>query len=67
MATFEKDKFTALKSTVHVGTGTSEALHQVLLIHDQNTSHIVQSQFLSVGDNTGSSAYDNEIGLGTFV
>ena len=67
VATFEKDKFTALKSTVHVGTGTSEALHQVLLIHDQNTSHIVQSQFLSVGDNTGTSATDNAIGLGTFV
>jgi len=67
VATFDKELFTAFKSTVHVGTGTSEALHQVLLIHDENTSNIVQSQFLSVGDNTGSSAYDNAIGLGTFV
>ena len=67
VATFDKESFTAFKSTVHVGTGTSEALHQVLLIQNENTSNIVQSQFLSVGNNTGSSAYDNAIGLGTFV
>tara|TARA_Y100001972_G_scaffold3524_1_gene3961 strand:- start:1592 stop:14002 length:12411 start_codon:yes stop_codon:yes gene_type:complete len=67
VGSFEKDTFTVLKSTVHVGTGSSEALHQVLLLHNQDKSYISQSQFLSVGQNTGSSAYDDAIGLGTFV
>jgi len=53
IATLSKDLFLGLKATAHVATATSEALHQVFLIHDNTDIIINQSEFLSVGSTSG--------------
>ena len=57
IATLNKSLFSGLKATVHVGTATSEALHQVYVIHKDTEIFTNQSEFLSIG---------STIGIGTF-
>jgi len=57
IATLNKNLFSGLKATVHVGTATSEALHQVYVIHKDSEIFTNQSEFLSIG---------STIGIGTF-
>ncbi len=55
--------FDSVKSIVEVSVGSSKALHQISIIHDNTSVYVQPAQFLSV---SGTSIYDDGVGLGTF-
>ena len=58
-----KNFFNATKSLVEVSIGSTKAVHQVMMIQDDNDVYVQQSALLSV---SGISTFDTAIGIGTF-
>ena len=61
-----KDKFIALKSTAHVATATSEALHQVYVTHNGTEIFTSSSEYLSIVNGLGENDANPPLGIGTF-
>ena len=58
---FNKDKFSSLKSTIKVGIGSTSALHQVSLVSDSSNTYTSQQPFLSIGSTLGIGTFGGEI------
>ena len=55
-----KSNFNAIKSLVEVSVGSTSALHQVMMIHDNNDIYVQQSPFLSIGSTSGIGTFGGE-------
>ena len=55
-----KSNFNAIKSLVEVSVGSTNALHQVMMIHDNNDIYVQQSPFLSIGSTSGIGTFGGE-------
>jgi len=65
--TFNKNLFNASKSVIQISEGYKKALHQVMIIYNENDVYIQQLPFLTVsGENEYISEFDGSSGLGTF-
>ena len=51
----------SLKSVVRVSYGSTSALHQVLVTHNEKDSYSVQYPFLSIGSTTGIGTFGSEL------
>ena len=58
---FDKNKFTSLKSAIRVSIGQSSAFHQVMLVSDTNNTYTIQYPFLSIGSTLGIGTFGGEI------
>ena len=56
-----KSNFNAVKSLVEVSVGSTSALHQVMMIHDNNDIYVQQSPFLSIGSTSGIGTFGGHI------
>jgi len=63
LVSLDKNKFNSAKSLVEVSIGSTKAIHQVMIIHDDFDAYIQQSALLSV---SGISTFDGALGIGTF-
>ncbi len=66
IASLDKNKFIALKSTAHVATATSEALHQIYVTHNGTEIFTSPSEYLSIVNGIGENSADPPLGIGTF-
>jgi hypothetical protein len=57
VVSLNKNDFNSVKSLVKVGSGSTSALHQIILVQDTNNIYVQQSPYISIG---------NESGIGTF-
>ena len=55
-----KSNFNAIKSLVEVSVGSTSALHQVMVIHDNNDIYVQQSPFISIGSTSGIGTFGGE-------
>ena len=55
-----KSNFNAIKSLVDVSVGSTNALHQIMMIHDNNNIYVQQSPFLSIGSTSGIGTFGGE-------
>ena len=55
--TLDKNNFDSIKSLVEVSVGSTKAIHQILVINDNNNIYTQQAPFISVG---------STLGIGTF-
>ena len=62
-----KTDFTAVKSLVKVSAGSTNALHQIMLVQDANNFYIQQGAFLSVGSTTGIGTFGGEYSGNNFI
>lgn len=53
LISLDSNRISSLKSTVKVGYGKTNALHQVLLVHDGTNVYTTQYPFISVGSTSG--------------
>ena len=61
IATFLENKISTLKGFVRVSSGSTSALHQVLVAHDSTDSHSVQYPFLSIGSTSGIGTFSSTL------
>ena len=66
IASLDKNKFIALKSTAHVATATSEALHQVYVVHNGTEVFTGTSEYMSIVNGIGENSANPPLGIGTF-
>ena len=59
--TLSKDDVTTVKSVAKVGYGNTSALHQILIIHDDTDSYVVQYPFMTNGSETGIGTFGSSI------
>ena len=50
-----------MKGFVRVSSGSTSALHQVLVAHDSTDSHTVQYPFLSIGSTSGIGTFSSTL------
>lgn len=62
-----KSNFNAVKSLVKVSSGSISALHQIMLVQDENNIYVQQSPFLSVGSTTGIGTFGGEYSGSNFI
>ena len=58
--TLNKNNFDSVKSLVEVSIGSTRAIHQILLIHDNNNIYTQQAPFISVGSTLGIGTFGGE-------
>jgi hypothetical protein len=58
--TLNKNDFDSIKSLVEVSIGSTRAIHQILLIHDNNNIYTQQGPFISVGSTLGIGTFGGE-------
>ena len=61
IATFLENRISTLKGFVRVSSGSTSALHQVLVAHDSTDSHSVQYPFLSIGSTSGIGTFSSTL------
>ena len=61
IASFTENHISSLKGFVRVSSGSTSALHQVLVAHDSTDSHITQYPFLSIGSTSGIGTFSSTI------
>jgi hypothetical protein len=61
IVSFDKTKFSSLKSVIRVGLGQTSALHQVMMICDGSSTQTIQYPFLSIGSTSGIGTFGGEI------
>jgi len=61
IATFLENEISTLKGFVRVSSGSTSALHQVLVAHDSTDSHTVQYPFLSIGSTSGIGTFSSTL------
>jgi hypothetical protein len=63
----DKSNFNAVKSLVEVSVGSTNALHQIMLVQDQTNIYVQQSPFLSVGSTNGIGTFGGEYSGSNFI
>jgi hypothetical protein len=58
---FDKTRFSSVKSLLRIGIGSTSSLHQVMMICDSNNTQILQYPFISIGSTTGIGTFGGEI------
>ena len=61
IATFLENEISTLKGFVRVSSGSTSALHQVLVSHDSTDSHSVQYPFISIGSTSGIGTFSSTL------
>ena len=61
IASFTENEISSLKGFVRVSSGSTSALHQVLVAHDSTDAHTVQYPFLSIGSTSGIGTFSSTI------
>ena len=61
IATFLEGQISTLKGFVRVSSGSTSSLHQVLVAHNSNDSHITQYPFLSIGSTSGIGTFSSTL------
>jgi len=61
IATFLENQISTLKGFVRVSSGSTSALHQVLVAHDSTDSHTIQYPFLSIGSTSGIGTFSSTL------
>jgi len=61
IATFLANQVSSLKGFVRVSSGSTSALHQVLVAHDSTDAHSVQYPFLSIGSTSGIGTFSSTL------
>jgi hypothetical protein len=61
IATFLENEISTLKGFVRVSSGSTSALHQVLVAHDSTDSHSVQYPFISIGSTSGIGTFSSTL------
>jgi hypothetical protein len=63
----DKSNFNAVKSLVEVSVGSTSALHQIMLVQDENNIYVQQLPFLSVGSTNGIGTFGGEYSGSNFI
>jgi hypothetical protein len=63
----DKSDFNAVKSLVEVSFGSTSALHQIMVIHDETNIYVQQLPFLSVGSTNGIGTFGGEYSGSNFI
>jgi hypothetical protein len=63
----DKSDFNAVKSLVEVSTGSTSALHQIMMVQDETNIYIQQLPFLSVGSTNGIGTFGGEYSGSNFI
>ena len=50
---YDRDLFTTVKSLARVSVGNTISFHQIVNIHDENNSYLVEAPIVSIGDTIG--------------
>ena len=58
--TLDKNNFDSIKSLVEVSVGSTKAIHQILVINDNNNIYTQQAPFISVGSTLGIGTFGGE-------
>lgn len=58
--------FNAVKSLVKVSIGSTSALHQVFMVHDNTNTYTQQFSFISIGSTSGIGTFGGEYSVGNF-
>ena len=61
VATFLQQEISSLKSIIRVSSGSTSALHQVLVAHNETDTHNTQYPFLSIGSTSGIGTFSSTI------
>ena len=61
IATFLQEEISSLKSIVRVSSGSTSALHQILVAHNETDTHNTQYPFLSIGSTSGIGTFSSTI------
>ena len=61
IATFTENVISSLKGFVRVSSGSTSALHQVLVAHDSTDTHTTQYPFISIGSTSGIGTFSSTI------
>ena len=61
IATFVANQVSTLKGIVRVSSGSTSALHQVLVAHDSTDANSVQYPFLSIGSTSGIGTFSSTL------
>ena len=61
VSTFLQEEISSFKSIVRVSSGSTSALHQVLVAHNETDTHITQYPFLSIGSTSGIGTFSSSI------
>ena len=61
VATFLQEEISSLKSIIRVSSGSTSALHQVLVAHNETDTHNTQYPFLSIGSTSGIGTFSSTI------
>jgi hypothetical protein len=67
LISLDKTNFNSIKSLVKVSTGSTSALHQIMLVQDTNNIYIQQSPFISVGSESGIGTFGGEYSGNNFI
>ena len=67
VVSLNKTNFNAVKSLVEVSVGSTNALHEIMLIQDSNNIYTQQGAFLSVGSTTGIGTFGGAYSGDNFV
>ena len=59
--------FNSVKSLVRVSTGSTSALHQIMMVQDTNNVYIQQSPFISIGNESGIGTFGGEYSGNNFI
>ena len=62
-----KSDFNAVKSLVEVSFGSTSALHQIMMVQDQENIYVQQLPFLSVGSTNGIGTFGGEYSGSNFI
>ena len=61
IATFTENEISSLQGFVRVSSGSTSALHRVLVAHDSTDTHTTQYPFLSIGSTSGIGTFSSTI------
>lgn len=58
---FDKTRFSSIKSMIRIGIGSTSSLHQVMMICNSSSTQTLQYPFLSIGSTSGIGTFGGEI------
>ena len=61
VSSFLQEEISSFKSIVRVSSGSTSALHQVLVVNNETDTHITQYPFLSIGSTSGIGTFSSTI------
>ncbi len=61
ISTFLHEEISSFKSIVRVSSGSTSALHQVLVAHNETDTHTTQYPFLSIGSTSGIGTFSSSL------